>query len=177
MSFKKTIVIGCCLLLAACNTFKNPNADKDVNVMDADAAGAKTSQVDVNDQFGEDSLKASSSDAQGLLTKRTYYFDFDKSDIHDADKNAIIANADYLVAHPNAHIIVEGHTDPRGSREYNVALGERRANSVAVMLKEHGVLAAQIRVVSYGAEQLAASGHSEEDFQLDRRAIIVYVQK
>jgi peptidoglycan-associated lipoprotein len=134
--------------------------------------GAMASGVNQGSGFDEDGGPA----GEGL-SKRTYYFDFDKSDVHDADKPAIFANADYLVAHTSAKVIVEGHTDPRGSREYNVALGERRANAVADLLKSKGVKLGQVRVVSYGAQRLAVPGHTEDDYQLDRRAIIVYTQK
>lgn len=109
--------------------------------------------------------------------RNTYYFDFDRSDVRSEDKPGIYANADYLVAHSNARIIVEGHTDPRGSREYNVALAERRADAVADILKSRGVNPTQIRIVSYGAERPAVPGRTEQDFQLDRRAIIVYTKK
>lgn len=109
--------------------------------------------------------------------KNTYYFDYDSNVVHDEDKPRIFANADYLVAHSNARVTVEGHTDPRGSREYNVALGERRGNAVAELLREKGAASRQVQVVSYGAERLASPGHSEEDFRLDRRAVIVYQQK
>ena len=81
------------------------------------------------------------------------------------------------MAHASARVILEGHTDPRGSREYNVALGERRANAVAEFMKEKGVNPEQIRVVSYGAQRLAAPGRTESDYQLDRRVVLVYSQK
>ena len=114
--------------------------------------------------------------SRSLTDKRTYYFDFDRSDVRESDKPAILANADYLIAHPSTRIILEGHTDPRGSREYNVALGERRGNAVQDILKTRGVNPDQIRVVSYGAERPAVAGHNEDAFQKDRRAIIVIEQ-
>lgn len=114
--------------------------------------------------------------SQSLADRRTYYFDFDKSEVRDSDKPAILANADYLIAHPSTKIILEGHTDPRGSREYNVALGERRGNAVQDILKSRGVNPDQIRVVSYGSERPAVEGHNEYAFQKDRRATIVIEQ-
>jgi peptidoglycan-associated lipoprotein len=97
--------------------------------------------------------------------------------VHGNDRAAVLANADYIVAHPNTRVLLEGHTDPRGSREYNVALGERRANTIAEMLKAKGVNPGQVRVVSYGAERLAAPGHDEADYRLDRRVVLVYLRK
>jgi peptidoglycan-associated lipoprotein len=137
----------------------------------ADANGAQAAGMGEGENFGGSNDGAGSK--QGI-NKKTYYFDYDSNVVHDEDKAAIAANANYLVAHTNTKVIVEGHTDPRGSREYNVALGERRANAVADLLRSKGVNAGQIRVVSYGAERLAVPGHNEQDYQLDRRAIIVY---
>lgn len=108
---------------------------------------------------------------------QTYYFDYDKSDVHEADRASVEVQAKYLASHPNAKVRLEGHTDPRGSREYNIALGERRAKAVATILKLQGVADSQIRLISYGAEKLASQGHTEEDYQLDRRVNLVYEAK
>lgn len=134
---------------------------------------AQSSGLGDNQGFGGDDSKLT---PEQLLAKRTYYFSFDRSEVRPQDKRAIIANADYLVAHPHAQITLEGHTDPRGSREYNVGLGERRANAVLEVLKSRGVNPNQVHVVSYGAERLASPGHTEEDYQRDRRAVIIYTQ-
>lgn len=163
-------LIGCGLVaLAACSAHKNTD-QASVSDMNGGNSGAMASGVSDNANYGD-------AGPQDSLHKRTYYFDYDKSNVHEDDKPAIFANADYLVAHPSAKVIVEGHTDPRGSREYNVALGERRAEAVIELLKSKGVNPGQIRVVSYGAERLAAPGHTESDYQLDRRAVIVYTHR
>lgn len=176
MKLKKLVqamVVTCgVLMLGACASGVH---DGDVGGSpDASAGngGAAASGVSQNVGFGEDGGPMG-----GVVSKRTYYFDYDKSDVHESDKPAIFANADYLVSHASAKVIVEGHTDPRGSREYNVALGERRANAVAELMKSKGVSSEQIRVVSYGAERLAAAGRSEHDYQMDRRAVVVYTHK
>jgi peptidoglycan-associated lipoprotein len=164
------MLVSCAVLsLGACSSMRHKSGDDSAAVTDAN--GAMASGVGQGDEFG--GTGSSSQSAR----KNIYYFDFDRSDVHDEDKPAIFANADYLVAHPNAKIILEGHTDPRGSREYNVALGEHRANAVADLMKSKGVNPNQIRVVSYGAERLAVPGRSEEDFRLDRRAVVAYQQK
>jgi peptidoglycan-associated lipoprotein len=111
------------------------------------------------------------------LSKHVYYFEYDRSEIRDEDKQAIIANAENIISHPSTKVLLEGHTDPRGSREYNVALGERRAKAVAELMESKGVNPAQIRVVSYGAERLAAPGHDEQAFQQDRRVVLVYLER
>lgn len=130
----------------------------------------QTAGLGTEQQFAEE--KMASQDA-----KRIFYFDFDSNVVHEKDKPAILANANYLLGHPNKKIILEGHTDPRGSREYNIGLGERRANAVAAILKAKGVGQNQIRIVSYGAQKLAANGRTEQDYQLDRRGVIVYFQR
>ena len=106
----------------------------------------------------------------------TYYFAFDSHAVRKADQPAIRKQADYLLAHADAKVIVEGYTDPRGSREYNVSLGERRAKAVAQLLTNQGVNGSKLRVVSYGAEK-ALPGHAEADYQLDRKVVIVYEQR
>ena len=114
------------------------------------------------------------SDTSGLLSKKVVYFDFDSSTINDEDRAIIQAHADYLVQHPTVKVTLEGHTDERGSREYNIGLGERRANAVAEMMKLMGVSGQQISTVSYGEERPAALGHDESAWHLNRRVEIVY---
>lgn len=170
MKLKKIVqitMISCSMLAVSACAHKRVD---DASVSDmSGGSGTQVSGISDSTSFGGGSSRDTS-------RKRTYYFDYDKFDIHDQDKSAIFANGDYLVAHPNARVTVEGHTDPRGSREYNVALGERRAEAVADLLKSKGVNPSQIRVVSYGAERLASPGHTEGDYQLDRRAVIVYTR-
>ncbi len=178
MQLKKVVrnlaIVGCVLALGACAApgHKGQGQDQEgMNGADASADGVQASGVGQGSDFGD-----SAGGPQQSLAKRTYYFDYDKSDIRDEDKRPISSNADYLMAHTSAKIILEGHTDPRGSREYNVALAERRANSVAEFMKAKGVNPDQIRVVSYGAQRLAAPGHTESDYQLDRRVVLVYTK-
>jgi|GEM_PF-306594 len=105
----------------------------------------------------------------------TYYFDFDKSAVHQADIDNVMAQARYLASHPQAHILLAGHTDERGSREYNVALGDRRARALRDMiLTVNGVDARQIRIVSYGEEKPAALGHNENAYRQNRRVQLSY---
>ncbi len=115
-------------------------------------------------------------DPNSLLGKRVIYFDFDKSDIKDEFRDIVNAHAEYLAINQGVNITIEGHTDERGTREYNIALGERRANAVKRMLTLQGVSASQIRVISYGEERPAALGHDESAWSLNRRAIIDYLR-
>jgi len=113
-------------------------------------------------------------DPNNPLSKHTVYFDFDKSDIHPEDRDIIIAHAQYLVQHPNVKVVLEGHTDERGTREYNIALGERRAKAVSQLMQLQGVAKSQIDVVSFGEERPVALGHDESAWKLNRRVEITY---
>jgi len=98
----------------------------------------------------------------------------DSSQVQEDFVPVIAAHARYLSSHGNQRIVLEGHGDERGSREYNIALGEQRAKSVANMLKVQGVSESQIDVVSYGEEKPAAFGHDESSWELNRRVEVVY---
>lgn len=113
-------------------------------------------------------------DPNSLLAKRVVYFDFDKSDIKGDFRDVIQAHAEYLASHSDVSVTLEGHADERGTREYNIALGERRANAVQQMLTLQGASASQIRVISYGEERPAALGHDEDAWSLNRRAEFIY---
>ena len=90
------------------------------------------------------------------------------------DYNVLKAHSQYLAQHPNAHVIVGGHTDERGTREYNMALGERRAKSVAAFLSSNGASPGQLEVVSFGEEKPLAIGESESAWAENRRVELNY---
>lgn len=111
------------------------------------------------------------------LVRKLVYFEFDKSVINDDDKATLNAHADYLITHSSARVRLEGHADERGTREYNVALGERRAAAVKRYLTLKGVAASQLEMVSYGEERPARLGHDETSWSLNRRVEIVYTKR
>jgi peptidoglycan-associated lipoprotein len=111
----------------------------------------------------------------GLLAKRVIYFDFDSSDIKGEGNDVVAAHAKYLAAHAASRVRLEGNTDDRGSREYNIGLGERRAQSVRRALLLQGATEAQIATVSYGAERPAVQGNDETAWAKNRRVEIVYL--
>lgn len=111
---------------------------------------------------------------QNLLAKRKIYFDFDRYDLAEQDFEVIQAHASYIKHHTHAHVRVEGHADEQGSREYNIALGEKRARAVTNALIAQGASSQQISVVSYGKEKPEVKGRDEEAYRLNRRAVIVY---
>jgi peptidoglycan-associated lipoprotein len=104
----------------------------------------------------------------------TYLFDFDRYAVKAADQEAIEAHAAYLLANPQQRIRIEGHTSEEGTREYNIALGEKRAKAVANVLLAQGVNPNQINIVSYGKEKPLLSGHTQAAYQQNRRASVVY---
>ena len=107
-------------------------------------------------------------------SERTLYFDFDSSEIRPDGRPVLEANARYLSANPSIAVTLEGHTDEQGSREYNIGLGDRRAEVVRRALNAYGVPAEQLRTLSYGEERPAATGHTEESYAKNRRVEIVY---
>jgi peptidoglycan-associated lipoprotein len=111
----------------------------------------------------------------GLLATRVVYFDFDSSEIKGTGTDVVAAHAKHLAGHPNTRVRLEGHTDERGSREYNIGLGERRAQSVRRALLLQGAADAQISTVSYGEERPAVPGHDEAAWAKNRRVEIVYL--
>lgn len=104
------------------------------------------------------------------------YFAFDQSDIQPQDTDLLTQTANYLIAHPNVHVRLEGYTDERGTKAYNIALGDRRAQSVKRFLMLQGVSSDQIKTVSYGEEDPADAGHDEAAWAKNRRVVIVYLQ-
>lgn len=162
------LILSSCMLFTACST---KHKRDDMSVADANAAYHSLDAQSTG--LGEETTMG---DASQSIDNRIYYFDFDSNIVHDTDKPAIVANAKKLSADPALKAIVEGHTDPRGSREYNIGLGERRAKAVAQVLMDNGVDRSQMRIVSYGAQKLASSGHTETDYQLDRRGVLDYLQ-
>jgi peptidoglycan-associated lipoprotein len=129
--------------------------------------------------FGNGTTVGGNEDAQGplegQLKNRTIYFDLDSSDVRAEYNDLITAHAHYLAANAARRIRIEGNTDERGSREYNIGLGERRAQAVRRALMLQGVNESQITTVSYGEERPAITGHAEEAWSRNRRANIVYL--
>ena len=105
---------------------------------------------------------------------RIVYFDFDKYNIRPQDRSIVEAHASYLRNRPSSRVVIEGHTDARGGREYNLALGQRRAESVQRALTQLGVPAERIEAISWGIEKPASLETTEEGYQLNRRAEFSY---
>ncbi len=114
-------------------------------------------------------------DAQsGLLAKRIVYFDFDRSEIRADMLEMLTAHAQFLVQNPGYKARLEGHADERGTREYNIGLGDRRAQAVRRVLLFQGVESAQLQPVSYGEERPVVAGHDDSAWAQNRRVELVY---
>jgi peptidoglycan-associated lipoprotein len=105
---------------------------------------------------------------------RVFYFEFDQSQLQQSDLTALEMHADILRNNPDRAVVIEGHADERGTREYNLALGERRANAIRSFLVAAGVASTQLETVSYGEERPEDPGHSEAAWARNRRAVLVY---
>lgn len=118
--------------------------------------------------------KSAIHDVNNVLAEKVIYFEYDSDQI-SADYQALIAHhGKYLVANSDMQVRLEGHADERGSREYNVALANRRAQAVRRLVLFQGVNANQVSVISYGEEKPVALGHDNESWQLNRRVELVY---
>jgi peptidoglycan-associated lipoprotein len=164
------VVLASSMVLGACSSMKSKSGAGE------GANGAQTSGVGVGgNNFGDENSVA----ANKLKAPydQVYYFDYDKFEVAQDDVASINAQANYLVAHSEAKIRLEGNADDRGSREYNVALGWKRAKAAAEVLEQQGVSAKQIVMVSYGKEKPVALGQDEESYRLNRRVNLVYEAK
>ena len=175
---KLVLVLAATTALAACEGTMGAKEDDAMAAPDSSETASGTG----GDSTGTSAGLGESGGFQGHplddpaspLAARTIYFEFDSSDIRASERDTVEAHARYLSEHSGASITLEGHADERGSREYNVALGERRANSVRQLMTLLGASGQQIRTVSYGEERPAATGHDEASWRLNRRVEIIY---
>ena len=114
---------------------------------------------------------------ESLLSKRVIYFDFDKSTVRPEFRDLISAHAAYMAASGSARVTLEGHADERGTREYNLGLGERRGNAVDGLLSAQGARGSQLSVVSYGEERPVCRVSDENCWAQNRRVEIVYTAR
>ncbi|WP_458525751.1 peptidoglycan-associated lipoprotein Pal [Onishia taeanensis] len=141
---------------------------------DAATGGGSSTQGMNSGQIGSGSMGMRDGEQSGIPQVRTIYFDYDRDTIRNEFEPVMTAHAQYLRANPNASVVLQGHTDERGTREYNLALGERRANSVERFLTVQGVSPSQLEVVSYGEERPAVRGASEDSYAQNRRVVFDY---
>jgi len=157
-------------MLVACASSKSPEAETPAESMPepvvekVEAAPVEAVVVEV------DPLN----DASSILAKRSVYYPFDVSVVQASDKPVVQAHANYLADHANRSVRIEGNADERGSNEYNLALGQRRADGVKKMMVLGGAKSSQIDTISYGEEKPRANGHNEASWSQNRRSDIKY---
>lgn len=156
-------------MLAACASTGAPEQkasveDKSATQKSASTSGTQQQATAVNP------LK----DPKNILSKRSVYFDYDSSSVADEYKPMLEAHAKYLNQNAGAKVTLQGNTDERGSREYNIALGQHRADSVKKVMGAMGASEKQMESVSLGEEKPQAEGHDEAAWKQNRRADIVY---
>jgi len=168
---KFTAIVSFGLLAVACSSTNKPAGVE--NALGNNDNGVKTAGLGKNGPFLSSDYMAK----KVGVDKNTIYFGFDQTTVKSHYQNIVKANANYLKNHHSAKVRLEGNTDPRGSREYNIGLGQRRSSSVEQQLEILGVSPSQIVTVSYGQERPAMPGNSSKAFELDRRVDLVYMSK
>ena len=174
----KSLLISVLLasVLAACssNAVKNKPAAPVVDSAQSSQAAADAEAARLaEEKAAADADLAALKDPNNILSKRSVYFDFDKDEVKPEYRALVDAHAKFLLAHPKSKVAIQGNADNRGSREYNLSLGQRRSVAVKKVMNLAGVQEAQIETVSYGEEKANAC-KDDACFQQDRRADIVY---
>ena len=163
---RKILSIALVVLLSACaNKTINPDVDEGSQANKGDMSGENVSASPTVNPLV---------DPTNILSKRSIYFEFDEYAVSDKYKSMVLSHARYLRDNSNLNIRVQGNTDERGSREYNLALGQRRADSVKKVMTLAGTEDSQIESVSYGEEKPRAAGHNEASWAENRRVDIRY---
>jgi peptidoglycan-associated lipoprotein len=175
-------VVSVAVLLAACgsNVKLDENAGKGAPVENRGAGAAGGSGAATNNQSERGvaqvdlSAKDPLNDPNGPLAKRSVYFDFDSFVVKDEYRGLLEAHARYLAANKTRKVVLQGNTDERGGREYNLALGQKRAEAVRKAMVALGVPDSQLEAVSFGEEKPKATGSDEAALAENRRADIAY---
>jgi len=168
------VILSSAVLLSACSSVKlddkAPIEESNATATVPGTNGADARSVGTVTTGSTDPLN----DPQGVLAKRSVYFDYDSYTVRDEFKPVVEAHARYLTTHKNRKILIQGNTDERGGAEYNLALGQKRAEAVRRAFNLLGVQDAQIEAVSFGKEKPKALGSDEASWAENRRADIVY---
>jgi len=172
MTNRLILILAMAGLLSACGSSQTR---EDSATVDDRSTGSSTDGATAFGT-GSDSMNGASAldDPASPLSVRILYFEYDSSDVLPAYREVLEAHAMYLAQNPNVTIALEGHADERGTREYNLALGERRAQSVKGQMMVFGPSASQLRTTSYGEERPVSDAHSEEGWSQNRRVEIIY---
>jgi peptidoglycan-associated lipoprotein len=168
-------ILALSLLLAAC---AQPTRETPTDIEPTEPTTPTTDPVEVDRVDPADFADSRNLDnPDSLLSQREIYFEFDRSNVQPQYLPIIRAHAAYLKSNPTGRVLLEGHADERGSREYNLGLGERRGTSVLDLMRAEGVSGSQVEVVSYGEERPVCRQTSEACWERNRRVEIVYTAR
>ncbi len=187
-SLLKLVVVGLAVFtLAACDGGSTRPDGEGPEVVDglggANSSGAGSNGTGSGTPFGANASGTGSGGSftghpldnpEGALAIRTIYFDYDSSDVRQEYRGMLNEHAEFLATNSDAKVVVQGHGDERGTREYNVALGERRGQAVRRLLLFQGAAFDQVEVVSYGEESPVSFDHNEDSWSLNRRVELHY---
>lgn len=184
MKFPRAMSLLVPVLMVACSSTKLAEAPS-ANSAPTPAAATNSSQArpaaDVPAPVAQSTVKTVTvhplDDPKSPLVKRSVYFEFDSAQVAGSEVPVVEAHAKYLGTHASARVKIEGHCDERGGREYNVALGQRRAEAVRKSLQLLGVSDSEMEAVSYGKEKPLDPGHDEAAWAKNRRADLNYVAR
>jgi len=169
--FQWGLMLAAVLLFSGCSTFMKSDSDSSGEGASVSESGdASTSGASRGGIWQGSPLD----NPDSPLYTKVIYFDFDVSDIRQESIPTLRAHAEYLMSNAGASITVEGHCDERGSREYNIGLGERRATAIKRFMEAEGVSSSQINTISYGEERPVDPGHGEAAWSMNRRGVLVY---
>ncbi len=172
MKFFKTTILALSIMgLAACSSTGDEEAmasTADTSGIDATTAAAQRAEAErlAREREAQQRMEAAA------LATTVFYFDFDVSEFMASDRDVLAIHGRNLAANSSRRVRLEGHADERGTREYNLALGERRANSIRDYLVVNGASLSQIETVSYGEERPSDTGQTEASYRLNRRVEI-----
>ncbi len=167
---KPTLLALTLTMFAACSSTGDVEDQQSAGGESAAGAGSGAQSSGTSDSGAPSAADLASAAA---LQETVFYFDFDVAEFKAEDRETLTFHAQNLAANPDRRVRLEGHADERGTREYNLALGERRANGIQNYLIVNGASRAQIEVVSYGEERPAEAGESENAYAMNRRVEIV----
>ena len=172
---------GCSTLgLSSMDSFLNEGGvvvdERGASINGADSSGSDLDGVETQVILGEETIEGHAlDDPASALSNRVVYFEYDSSSVREEDQVTLEAHAQYLAKYSKVSVKLEGHTDQRGSREYNLALGERRAIAIRQILMIQGADMKQFQVVSFGQEQPQSEGDGEVNWQNNRRVELIYI--
>lgn len=172
-ALRLVLAVVLAMTMAACSSKPKPTAQEGVAATEQPAGVVTEAAPDPRDYSDARNFD----NPESLLSKRVIYFDFDRSTVREEYRGIVAAHAAYAAAHTSAQVTLEGNADERGTREYNLGLGERRGNAVMGLMSAQGARGDQLVVVSYGEERPVCRVSDEDCWAQNRRVEIVYTSR